>query len=432
MQGKITLIMPKTKLERKKRVGAYARVSSAKDAMLHSLSYQVSYYSDYIQKHNEWEYVGVYVDEGISGTKDSRDNFNRMIEDAKLGKIDLIITKSISRFARNTIIFLETIRALKEFNVDVFFEEQNIHSLSGDGEFMLTILASYAQEEAKSVSENMKWRIKKNFEEGKIWSAKILGYRAKNGKFIIEPKEAEVVKRIYDLYLNGLSIHRITRLLNEEHVRTRDGDHFVYSAVRNILKNYNYTGNLILQKTYRLDYVSKKTKINNGEKTKYIVEDSHEAIVDLETFNKVQEMFKHKTHSKVNTGRNNRYIFSGLIKCECCGQSYKRTMNCNKPIWICRTYVYFGTKGCESHQIRESILYEASCKALGIESFDEAQFKENVDYISSKDRTLTFRFKDGTTTSIGWKNPSRSKSWTPEMKEQARIRAITIIRGEKK
>src|SRR5574344_1421578 len=163
------------------RVAGYARVSSGKDAMLHSLEAQVSYYSDFIQRNRGWSYVGVYADEAKTGTKDSRDNFQRLLADCHTGKIDLIITKSMSRFARNTVTLLETVRELKGIGIDVFFEEQNIHTISGEGEVMLSILASFAQAESQSVSENQKWRIKKNFEEGKPWSYTMYGYRNENG-----------------------------------------------------------------------------------------------------------------------------------------------------------------------------------------------------------------------------------------------------------
>lgn len=191
-------------IPKKKNVAAYCRVSSGKDAMLHSLAAQVSYYSELIQSHGEWEYAGVYADEAKTGTKDTRENFVRLLSDCRAGKIDLILTKSISRFARNTVTLLETVRELKLMGVDVYFEEQNIHSMSTDGEFMLTILASYAQEESRSASENQKWRIKKNFEEGKPWSSTLLGYRNVNGRFEIVPEEAQTVRMIFDWYLEGL------------------------------------------------------------------------------------------------------------------------------------------------------------------------------------------------------------------------------------
>ena len=191
-------------LPRKTRVAAYGRVSSGKDAMIHSLSAQVSYYSEYIQHHPGWAYVGVYADEAISGTKDERGEFQRMLADCRAGKIDLILTKAISRFARNTVTLLETVRELKGLGVDVFFERENIHSVSGDGELMLTILASFAQEESLSTSENCKWRVRNDFKQGKPGNFRIFGYRQKKGVLIVQPKEAEIVRMIFRDYLGGM------------------------------------------------------------------------------------------------------------------------------------------------------------------------------------------------------------------------------------
>ena len=177
----------KTELPRAKRVAAYARVSSGKDAMLHSLSAQVSYYSKLIQNHGGWEYAGVYADEPLTGTKDNRENFQRLLADCRNGKVDMILTKSVSRFARNTLTLLETVRELKNLGVDVYFEEQNIHSATSDGELMLTILASYAQEESLSASENQKWRVRQQFQNGKPWRGFMMGYRYDGEKYIIVP-----------------------------------------------------------------------------------------------------------------------------------------------------------------------------------------------------------------------------------------------------
>ena len=204
MPRTITIVPKLPKLERKKRVAAYARVSCGKDAMLHSLSAQVSYYSDLIQRHDGWLYAGVYADEAKTGTKDSREEFQRLVADCRAGKIDMVITKSISRFARNTVTLLQTVRDFKAWEVDIFFEEQNIHTMSGDGELMLTILASYAQEESRSASENQKWRIRRNFEEGLLWRGIMLGYLLENGHYVIVPEEADIVRRIYRDYLAGL------------------------------------------------------------------------------------------------------------------------------------------------------------------------------------------------------------------------------------
>ena len=211
------------RLQRKTRVAAYARVSSGKDTMLHSLSAQVSYYNDLIQKEDGWEFAGVYSDEAITGTKEARPGFQQMLEDCRNGKIDLILTKSISRFARNTVTLLETVRMLKALGVDVYFEEQNIHTISADGELMLTILASYAQEESRSVSENQKWRVQKNFEEGIPWSGRMLGYRMRDGQYHVIPEEAEVVRRIFREYLEGNGSNRIAAHLQDDGIPTMNG-----------------------------------------------------------------------------------------------------------------------------------------------------------------------------------------------------------------
>lgn len=194
MKRNIIKVEKKAAILRKKRVAAYARVSSGKDAMLHSLSAQVSYYSEMIQSHTGWEYVGVYADEALTGTKDNRAQFQQMLEDCRMGKVDMIISKSISRFARNTVTMLETVRELKTYNVEVYFEKENINSLSGDGELMLTILASFAQEESLSVSENCKWRVRNQFKEGRPSSTTMLGYKLVDGKLEIVPEEAKTVR----------------------------------------------------------------------------------------------------------------------------------------------------------------------------------------------------------------------------------------------
>ena len=196
------------------RVAAYARVSSAKDAMPHSLSAQVSYYNSLIQRHPGWIFCGVYADEGLTGTRVDRENFQRLLADCRAGKLDMVVTKSISRLARNTVTLLETVRELKNLGVDVYFEEQNIHSASADGELMLSILASYAQEESLSDSENQKWRIKRNFESGLPWNCTMLGYRYDNGTLVIHPEEAAVVRQIFDSYLGGMGVTAIAKMLN--------------------------------------------------------------------------------------------------------------------------------------------------------------------------------------------------------------------------
>ena len=233
----------------------------------------------FLQNHADWNYCGVYSDEAITGTKSDRPGFQRMLKDCEAGKIYLILTKSISRFSRNTVTFLQTIRKLKSIGIDVFFEEQNIHSIDGSGELMTTILSSFAQEESHSVSQNMKWRIKKNFEEGIPWNNALLGYRLKGDRYELIPEEADTVRRIFREYLSGFGKTKIANSLTADGIPTRFGGPWHPNTVGKILRNETYTGNLLLQKTFIEDHITKKKRINNGERPKYLVESSHEAII---------------------------------------------------------------------------------------------------------------------------------------------------------
>ena len=399
------------------RVAAYARVSSGKDAMLHSLSAQVSAYSEMIQRHKGWQYAGVYADEARTGTRDTRENFQRLLDDCRAGQIDMIITKSISRFARNTVTLLSTIRELKAIGVDIYFEEQNIHSNGTDGEVLITLLASFAQEESHSNSENMKWRIKKNFEEGKPWDGTLLGYRYKNGFYVIEPEEAEIVKRIYREYLSGKGIVAISNGLNADGLKTRYGKEWSHKGVIDILRNCTYTGNLLLQKTYRNNYLEKKKLINDGALPKYSATDTHEAIISTEDFEAVQAEIarraaKHAPKDKVYT---NRYPYSGLIVCAHCGKHYRRKVSHTGPVWICSTYNYKGKAACPSKAIPENIL-DSLTADMSVDDLTAIRAEDN--------NILVFCFSDGTEYARQWKDRSRAESWTEEMKEKARQKTL--------
>ncbi|MBO5043175.1 MAG: recombinase family protein [Clostridia bacterium] len=399
---------------KKKRVAAYARVSSGKDAMLHSLSAQVSYYSDYIQS-NGWEYAGVYADEAITGTKDKRDGFQKLLTECRKGNVDMVITKSISRFARNTVTLLTTVRELKELGVDVYFEEQNIHTTSADGELMLTILASYAQEESLSVSENTKWRIRRNFEDGKPWSGFVLGYRCENGQYVIVPEEAEVVRRIYREYLEGLGATAIMKGLNDDGIRTRTGKPWRIGGVLKILKNYNYTGNLLLQKTYSENHLTKRKLVNNGEQPQYHVAGAHDAIIDLATWEAVQDEIARRAEQYAPTKKASSYPFTGLIVCGTCGKHYRRKTTASGIIWVCTTYNTYGKKGCASKAIPESILYDLTA---------DIPLGDLTAIRAENGNTLVFCWGDGTQAVKRWKDRSRAESWTEEMKEAARQKTL--------
>ena len=404
------------------RVAAYARVSNGKDAMLHSLSAQVSYYNDLIQKHRGWIFCGVYADEAITGTKADRGNFTRLLEDCKAGKIDIVITKSISRFARNTVTLLESVRELKNIGVDVYFEEQNIHSMSTDGELMLSILASYAQEESLSASENQKWRIKRNFENGIPWSGTMLGYRYQNGELILVPEEAEIIKLIFDSYLSGMGITAIMKMLNENKHITRLGNKWNNNGVARILRNYTYTGNLILQKTYRENHLTKRTLRNNGELPQYHITESHEAIISIEQFNAVQEEIKMRAERYAAKGSTtNTYPHTGLLICANCGKRYRRKITASGAVWICSTYNTYGKKHCPSKQIPEEILKDVTLKTVG--SLNTLHDKITAIRVENNNK-LIFIFKNGEETVKQWIDRSRAESWTDEMKENARQKTL--------
>lgn len=397
------------------RVAAYARVSSGKDAMLHSLSAQISYYSEMIQSRPGWLYAGVYSDEALTGTKENRRGFQALLEDCRAGKIDMVIVKSISRLARNTVTLLETVRELRSYGVDVYFEEQNIHTLSSEGELMLTILASYAQEESLSVSENQKWRIQKNFKEGKPWNGAMLGYRNVNGTLTVIPEEAELVKRIFNMYLSGMGIQSIANTLNREGVSTRLGAKFKYTGIHKMLRNEAYAGNLLLQKTFKDNHITKRTIINRGELPMYYVENAHEPIIPPETFKRVQEMIAQRAEKYAPPATKSplTYRFTSLITCAKCGKHFRRKLVRGKPIWICPTFNYEGKAACPAKQIPEEILEEITAdmdmeRLTGITADDGNQ--------------LLFHFSDGTAAEKIWRDRSRSESWTDEMRQNARAR----------
>lgn len=408
MEKVVEQVKFRSRMPRPERVAAYARVSSGKEAMLHSLAAQVDYYSTYIRHHPGWEYVGVYTDEAKTGTKDSREGFQRLLADCKSGKVNHIITKSVSRFARNTVTLLETVRELKNMGISVYFEEQNINTMTADGELMLTILASYAQAESLSASENQKWRVRQNFEEGKPWRGYMLGYRYKDGEYIIVPEEAEIVKRIYADFLSGKGIEAIMKSLNESGVLTQQGFTWHRSAVMRILRNYTYTGNLLLQTKYRENHLTKKTLVNRGELPQYHAIDTHEAIIDMATFEAVQAEVARRAEKYTKPHKRKEYPFSGIITCAICGKHYRRKTTPTGPVWICSTYNTSGKKACASKAIPEPTLI-----ALAEKNAHKGQI---IAATVAQENHMTFRFADGSECEEVWQDRSRSESWTADMR----------------
>jgi DNA invertase Pin-like site-specific DNA recombinase len=411
---KIKNITPQTPQTKRKNVAAYARVSCGTDEMLHSLAAQVSAYSELIQSNPDWNYSGVYADEALTGTKDSRPEFQRLVADCRIGKVNAVITKSISRFARNTVTLLETVREFKDLGIDVYFEEQNIHSLSCEGELMLTILAGYAQEESRSCSENVKWRIRKDFAEGKPTTGKLLGYRPKDGVLQIVPEEAETVRRIFADYLSGMGILAIQKKLRTQGVTLSK------NGICGILRQEKHMGDLLLQKTVTTDHISKKKIRNDGRLPQFYVEAAHEPIISKEVFEAVQsEILRRAKHAPLSFP-SKQYELTGLVKCGKCGATYRRKhaaagSKYEKIVWICATFNTLGKSDCDSQQIPEDILLAKVKEGGGLERIKEILVPEH--------NRITFILKDGSTIETEWRHRSRSESWTDEMKKQAAEKA---------
>ena len=397
---KISKIEPKLPvIQARKKVAAYARVSRDTERLMHSVSAQVSYYSALIQKNPEWEYAGVYADMGISGTDTSRrGEFLRMLADCEEGKIDIILTKSISRFARNTVDLLETVRHLKNLGIEVRFEKEHIHSLSEDGELMLTLLASFAQEESRSISENVKWGVRKRFQSGEIGAANkhILGYQYDEDekKYVIIPEEAEAVRWMFQMYIDGVSFRRIAENMNRVGIRTTLGNDFQEASVRQLIFNEVYAGDIRRQKCYMADPITKAKVKNGGELPQYYMADCHEAIIDRETYAKVQAEMERRA-GLVNP----TYPFTGKIKCGICGQSFTRRKGTTKGkeyvSWFCRAKKEVGMT-CTSRNYSEQNLMEICAKLMGTDSFDGTAFESSVRLISAlPDGSLEVQFFDG-------------------------------------
>lgn len=364
------------------RVAAYCRVSTKQEEQLNSYENQVEHYTERINSENGWTLEGIYADKGISGTSvKNRDEFNRMIRRCKQGKIDMIITKSIARFARNTVDCLKYVRLLNDLGVDVYFEEQGIHSNQPGAEFYITIYGSIAQSESENISANIKWGKAQSAKEGKVifQYKNFLGYRkGEDGQPEIVPEEAETIRLIYDRFLAGDSLKGIAELLEEKGIKSPTGKaQWQFSTIQSILSNEKYKGDAIINKTYITDCISKKVRVNNGERPKYYVENSHPAIIDSATFGRVQEELarrsgKRKVRQKAKTEQgkySSKYAMTELLVCGECKTPYRRCTwtagGKKKIVWRCINRLDYGKKYCHnSPTIEESILQKVVMTAI--------------------------------------------------------------------
>ena len=376
---------------KKRRVAGYARVSADHEDQVSSYEAQVDYYTNYIKEREDWEFVRIYTDEGISATNTRhREGFKRMVADALAGQIDLIITKSVSRFARNTVDSLTTVRKLKDHGIEVYFEKENVWTLDSKGELLITIMSSLAQEESRSISENTTWGHRKRFADGKVSVAyrRFLGYdKGPDGKMVVNEKEAPTIRLIYRLYLEGLSTHTIAADLTRRGLNTPGGKtKWNSGTVRSILSNEKYKGDALLQKRYTVNFLTKKTKKNEGEIPQYYVTGDHEAIISPEVFDLVQ------TEIARRNGGKERYsgvsIFSNKIKCGECGSWYgskvwHSTDKYRRVIYRCN-HKFDGDKKCGTSHLTEEEIKAAFVEAFNRLFIEKDELLGNLELIREK------------------------------------------------
>ncbi|WP_368388408.1 recombinase family protein [Schaalia turicensis] len=396
------------------RVAAYARVSTEHERQLSSIAAQVSYYSHLIQSTPGWDYAGVFIDEGITGTSTKhRDGFKHLMDTAKAGGIDVILTKSISRLARNTVDLLATVRELKDLGVAVRFEREQIDTLSADGELLLTLLASFAQEESRSLSQNVKWAIRNRYKNGGTNSFVVYGYSWADGEFTIIDDEAKIVRLLFANYLDGISPEKTAGMLNGLGVRSRGGGRFYGSVFRRMLENERYKGCQMLQKMYRPTIQAPTCALNDGQLPRYWVEQALPAIIDEVMFDAVQAEIAHRREiGPAATPSKNTGVFTGRICCGACGKNYQRKTRTYKSgtsykFWRCWSACTGNGNPCGGHNLRETLLEHACADMLGTQRFDPVSVAEQVVMIEAFEHQLTFHLADGTMTPVGLTSEGR-------------------------
>ncbi|PKL11730.1 MAG: recombinase family protein [Spirochaetae bacterium HGW-Spirochaetae-4] len=415
-----------TSLPTKRRVAAYARVSVDSDKLMHSLAAQISHYSTIIQANPSWEYAGVYADAGISGTgMEHRSEFRRLIADCEKGKIDIVLTKSISRFARNTVDLLKTVRHLRERNISVRFERENLDSLSPDGELMLSILASYAQEESYSISENVKWGIRKRFSQGRFLAYTIYGYRWAEDHFEIIEEEAEAIRFMYRAFADGMMLTEISDALAKQGVFNRKGLPFGKTSIMRFLDQEKYRGFSILQRTFVDDHITHRKQMNRGQLPRFEVQGTHPVIIDEQLHQKVEAERERRRQAGAVRWRR-ATCFTGKIICAYCGCTftftpYSRTGELTafqQGHYQCSHKRKQGAKACPSKSLPVYTLRQICCSVIGPLAgassdgpFEEAWIDNHVDHIVAFADTLEFHLKTSEVLTTPWKNTAKRDAW---------------------
>lgn len=420
------------------KVAVYARVSKESEVKHHSIESQKQYLEEYIEQHPDWEFAGFYVDEGITGTTMNRPALNRLMQDARNGKIDIILTKAVSRLGRNTSAVLKLLHELKRLGVAVIFDNENVSTRDPEGMFYLQTLCIMAEAEARQNSEYQKWAIRNRFKEGIPNSARPYGYEMIDHQLIVIPEEAEVVKKIFSMYLSGMGILAICKELNKGGIKTLNGLKWRDTTIYRILHNEAYVGDLLLQKTYVSDYLSKERKRNEGDLPKYLVVDCHEAIIDRETFDKVQAELVRRgivNNKKVRKKPPKKRLLSQLIYCEHCDKALYYKLISGRETWVCKKHFTLGPEYCSLKPIREDILIKTTSEILLSKKLIKKDtnltnelLHNHIQRIIAKDnQELEYHLSSGEVIIRTWQYESRKKSWTPEMKKKAREKALARL-----
>ncbi|HEY0222652.1 MAG TPA: recombinase family protein [Lactovum miscens] len=392
---KIIVIPPKPPESKKLKVAAYCRVSTLSPTQKRSLDWQIKSYTKMISEHPDWIFAGVFYDAGKSGLRRTgRAGLDKMLKKAAKGKIDYIITKSISRVSRDTVEILKIVRYLRERGINMHFENENLDSIRIDKEFEITLRSMLAQDESRNTSENIQWGFQRKFEKGDIFKKykNFMGYICVNGEIAIDPEQAEVVRKIFDLYVQGLSFGQIKAYLESKEIKTVTGNnHWDTTTIQKMLKNEKYKGDTMLQKTYVEDFMTGKKAKNVGQRNRYYVENSHPAIISCKVFDEVQEEMARRARIvrkedgtvEPNSNKyNGKYLLGNLLVCGDCGASYRRRTERGKVLWRCATRIEKGKEACaNSPTLDEDWIKERLSEMLCDGSYHERIVRDKVNKI---------------------------------------------------
>lgn len=405
----VRIIPPKPKENKKLRVAAYCRVSTSGPEQMSSFEIQIKTYMKMIKSHPNWIFAGVYYDIESGLRRSGRKSLDKLLKKAAKGKIDYIITKSISRVSRDTLEILKIIRFLRERGINMHFENEKLDSIEADKEFEITLRGMLAQDESRNISENIQWGIQRKFEKGEIHTKykNFMGYTCVDGEIVIVPEQAEVVRKIFDLYLQGLTLGQIKAHLEAQGIKTVTGKEiWDTKTIQRMLTNEKYKGDTMLQKTFTEDFMTGKKRRNDGQRNKYYVKDSHPAIVSAELFDKVQEEMDKRSRVisnedgtvKISGSKyNGKYILGNLLVCGDCGVSYRRRTERGKVVWRCATRIEKGKDACPHSQTLDEAwvqdtLSEAVCQN-GV--YNESIIRNKVDKIQVYDTFILIFRVDG-------------------------------------